>query len=401
MTTTRLPHRRVGATLLTAAVTLASLAALTPNAVAAPAPAPATRSEAVAELRPELDALVDQGTSTAALAEVRDHGRVTWRGAAGTADLATGRPARADGRFRIASVTKTFVSTVTLQLVGEGRIGLDDPIEHYLPGAVPNGSAITVRQLLNHTSGLANYLDDPKVRDFTEAGNRQFLATGRWVEYTPERLLAIGAALPPYFAPGRGWHYSNTNYVVAGMLIERVTGHSWRDEVQNRIIRPLGLQHTTLPTTSTAVPGPHAHGYLKLPEGPADVTRLSPTIADASGAAISTTDDLTRFHAALFGGRLLAPAQLTEMTTTVPIPQAPDHAEYGLGVARYDLSCGQFWGHTGDIPGYSTEVFGARDGSRQYAISYNAYDTSDPQKFDRLYRAFEEKALCGGPPASS
>ncbi|MFH9351447.1 serine hydrolase domain-containing protein [Kitasatospora sp. NPDC017646] len=401
MAATRLHQRRIGATLLAAGVTLASLAAFAPGAVAAPSPASASATtSAAADLQPELNALVDQGTSTAALAEVRDHGRVAWRGAAGTADLATGRPAPADGRFRIASVTKTFVSTVTLQLVGEGRIGLDDPIEHYLPGSVPNGGAISVRQLLNHTSGLGNYLDDPEVRDSSEAGDREFLATGRWIEYTPQQLLAIGAAVPPYFAPGQGWHYSNTNYVVVGMLIKQVTGHSWRDEVRNRIIRPLGLHHTTLPTTSTAVPGPHAHGYFKLPEGPGDVTRLSPTIADASGAAISTTADLTRFHAALFGGRLLAPAQLAEMTTTVPIPHAPDHAEYGLGVARYDLSCGQFWGHTGEIPGYSTGVFGTRDGSRQYAISYNEYDKGDRQKSDRLYRAFEEKALCGNPAAS-
>ncbi|MGW2374676.1 MULTISPECIES: serine hydrolase domain-containing protein [Kitasatospora] len=390
MTTTRLSRRRIGVTLLAAA-----LASLAPGAAAA---APA--SQAAAGLQPELNALVEQGTSTAALAEVRDQGRITWRGAAGTADLATGRSAHADGRFRIASVTKTFVSTVTLQLVGEGRIGLDDPIEHYLPGAVPNGAAITVRQLLNHTSGLGNYLDDPKVRDTTEAGNREFLATGRWIEYTPERLLAIGAAMSPYFAPGQGWHYSNTNYVVIGMLIRQVTGNSWREEVENRIIRPLGLHHTTLPTTSTAIPGPHARGYFKLSEGAADVTRLSPTIADAAGAAISTTDDLTRFHAALFSGHLLAPAQLAEMTATVPIPDAPDHAEYGLGVVRYDLSCGQFWGHPGEIPGYSTGLLGTRDGSRQYAISYNEYDKSDRRKSDRLYRAFEEKALCDSPATS-
>ncbi|MBD0692514.1 serine hydrolase domain-containing protein [Streptomyces sp. CBMA123] len=398
MTTTRPARRRIGATLRTATVLAAvSLSTLAPSAVAAPS---ADQPRAATDLQPELNALVAQGTSTAALAEVRDHGQAVWRGAAGTADLATGRPAPADGRFRIASVTKTFVATVTLQLVGEGRIRLDDPIEHYLPGAVPNGGNITVRQLLNHTSGLGNYLDDPQVRDNTEAGNRQFLATGRWIEYTPEQLLAIGAAVPPYFAPGQGWHYSNTNYVVIGMLIKQTTGHSWREEVQNRILRPLGLRHTTLPTTSTTIPGPHAHGYFAFPEGPGDVTRLSPTIGDAAGAAISTTDDLTRFHAALFGGHLLAPAQLDEMTTTVPVPQAPDHAQYGLGVVRYELSCGQVWGNTGEIPGYSTGLFGTRDGSRQYALSYTEYDKSDPDKSAGLYRAFEEKALCGSPAAS-
>ncbi|MBO1416272.1 serine hydrolase [Streptomyces sp. FH025] len=384
MTTTR-----IAAALLAAA----TLLALAPNAAAAPVASP----HATVDLQPELNALVEQGTSTAALAEVRDHGRVVWRGAAGTADLATGQPARADGRFRIASTTKSFVSTVTLQLVDEGRLRLDDPIEHYLPDVIPNGGAITVRQLLNHTSGLYNYLDDPHVRSNTEAGNREFLTTGRWIQYTPQQLLAISTAKPPYFAPGQGWHYSNTNYIVVGMLIQQVTGRSWREEVESRIIQPLGLHHTTLPTDTTAIPGPHAHGYFKFPEGPGDVTRLSPTIADAAGAGISTTDDLALFHAALFGGRLLSPAQLTEMTTTVPIPDAPDHAEYGLGVVRYDLSCGQFWGHPGEIPGYSTGLLGTRDGSRQYALSYNEYDKSDSTKSTRLYRAFEEKALCGDP----
>ncbi|MFH8383000.1 serine hydrolase domain-containing protein [Kitasatospora sp. NPDC018058] len=395
MTTTH-PSRhrisaRIGVRVAAAALATATVATLAPSAAAA---TPVVPPQGSADLRPELKSMVEQGVSTAAFAEIRDHGRVTWRGAAGTADLDTGRPARADGRFRIASVTKTFVSTVTLQLVGEGRIELDDPIEHYLPGTVPNGDHITVRQLLNHTSGLHNYLDDPHVRSTTEAGNREFLATGRWIAYTPEQLLAIGTAMPPYFAPGQDWHYSNTNYVVIGMLIEQVTGRSWREEVTDRIIRPLGLRHTSLPDSSTAIPGPHAHGYFKFPEGPGDVTRLSPTIADAAGAGISTTDDLNRFHEALFGGRLLAPAQLAEMTTTVPVPGG-NGGEYGLGVIRENLSCGQVWGHTGDIPGYSTAVLGTRDGSRQVTLSYNEYDKSDSGKSDRLYQAVLEKALCG------
>ncbi|MGW3040151.1 serine hydrolase domain-containing protein [Kitasatospora sp. NPDC001159] len=395
MTTTHPSRRRIstriGARVAAAALATATVAALAPSVAAA---TPVVPPQGSADLRPELNAMVEQGGSTAAFAEIRDHGRVTWRGAAGSADLDTGRPARADGRFRIASVTKTFVSTVTLQLVGEGRIKLDDPIGHYLPGTVPNGDHITVRQLLNHTSGLHNYLDDPHVRSNTEAGNREFLATGRWIEYTPEQLLAIGTAMPPYFAPGQGWHYSNTNYVVVGMLIEQVTGRSWREEVADRITRPLGLRHTSMPGSSTAIPGPHAHGYFKFPEGPGDVTRLSPTIADAAGAGISTVDDLNRFHEALFGGRLLAPAQLTEMTTTVPVPGG-NGGEYGLGVTRDNLSCGQVWGHPGDIPGYSTAVLGTRDGSRQLTLSYNEYDKSDSAKSDRLYRAVLEKALCG------
>ncbi|MGA5820685.1 serine hydrolase domain-containing protein [Kitasatospora sp. NPDC094028] len=391
MTTSRTRHR-LAARIAAAVLAAATVAGVAPTAVAAPA-GPA------ADLQPELNALVDQGGSTAALAEVRDHGRVVWRGAAGTADLATGRPARADGVFRMGSVTKTLTATVTLQLVGEGRIGLDDPIEQYLPGTVPNGRAVTVRQLLDHTAGLHDYLDNPQVLYHDEAGARAYLATGRWVEYTPQRLLDLAAAMPPYFSPGQGWHYSNTDYVVVGMLIEQVTGRSWRTEVEQRIIQPLGLRHTSLPTASTAIPGPHAHGYLKFPEGPADVTRLSPTVGDAAGAGISSTADLDRFQAALFGGRLLAPAQLAEMTATVPSPGLG--GEYGLGVIRYTFSCGDFWGHLGGIPGYSTAVLGSRDGSRQFALSYNEYDKSDKLKTERLYQAVAEKALCGTPAPST
>ncbi|MEV7028306.1 serine hydrolase domain-containing protein, partial [Kitasatospora sp. NPDC093558] len=388
MTTTR--TCRLGLRIASTALATAALAALAPGAAAAPT----TPRGGSTGLRAELDALVEQGGSTAALAEVRDHGRAVWRGAAGVRDLTTGRPARADGRFRIGSVTKVFVSTVTLQLVAEGRLALDDPIEHHLPGVVPGGEAITVRQLLNHTSGLHDYSDDPRSHPHDDAGERQYLATGRWVAYSPRQLVAIGTAMPPYSAPGQGFHYSNTNYVVIGMLIRQVTGHSWQAAVKERIIRPLGLRHTSLPVFSTAVPGPHAHAYLALPEGPADVTRISPTIADAAGAGISTTSDLNRFHAALFGGRLLAPAQLAEMTTTADVPGA-GRDEYGLGLIHYQLSCGQAWGHLGDMPGYSTALIGTPDGSRQLTLSTNEYDKSDPEKADRLYQALIDDALCG------
>ncbi|WP_031070006.1 serine hydrolase domain-containing protein [Streptomyces sp. NRRL WC-3742] len=372
-------NRRIAAAILAAAA-LTALAA--PSAQASPR-----------GLQPELNALLDQGAGTAALAEVRDHGRVVWRGAAGSADLATNRPARADGRFRIASVTKSFVATVALQLAAEGHFNLDDPIERHLPGTVPNGGAISVRQLLNHTSGLPDYLGNPNVLFHDEAGARTYVAQRRWVAYTPQKLLDVAAAMPPYFAPGQGWHYSNTNYVILGMLIEHATGQSWQEEVRDRIVQPLDLRHTTIPTTSTDIPGPHAHGYLKFPEGPADVTRLSPTIGDAAGAIISTTADLDRFHQALFGGELLGPQQLAEMTTTVPSPGLG--GEYGLGTIRYTFSCGDFWGHLGGIPGYTTAMLGSRDGTRQFSLSLNEYDKSDREKSERLYQALAEKALCG------
>ncbi|MEU1424264.1 serine hydrolase domain-containing protein [Kitasatospora sp. NPDC005751] len=342
---------------------------------------------------------VAQGGASAALGLVAERGRTVWKGAAGTADFATGAPATADGRFRIGSVTKTFVATVVLQLVAEHRVGLDDPVESRLPGVVPNGGQITVRQLLNHTSGLFNYTEDPSFSfDEDPAALQQWLDVGRWRPYAPGELVGLAAQHPPYFAPGQGWHYSNTNYVVIGMLIERLTGRGWADEVQRRIIRPLGLIGTSMPLNSPFVPGPHAQGYYKLASGPADVTLLDPSMAGASGAGISTTTDLARFVSALLGGRLLAPAQLAEMKRTTP-QSGP--AEYGLGLQRTSTACGEYWGHSGGIPGYTTLMYGASDGRRQFTASVNPYDLSDLPAANATVEALVATALCDTHPATA
>ncbi|MFJ3791629.1 serine hydrolase domain-containing protein [Kitasatospora sp. NPDC090091] len=366
-------------------------------------------SEPVAEVagradRAALDAavraMVSPGGSTAALGLVTERGRPVWKGAAGAADLATGAPAAPDGRFRIGSVTKTFVATVVLQLVAEHRVGLDDPVERHLPGLVPNGAQITVRQLLGHTSGIFNYTEDASF-SFEESDGtlQQWLATGRWRSYQPRELVALAAAHPAYFAPGQGWHYSNTNYIIAGMLIERLTGRSWAQEVERRIIRPLGLSATSMPVDSPFVPGPHAHGYYKLADGPADTTLLNPSMAGSAGAGISTTADLTRFISALLGGRLLGPAELAEMKRVSP---ESGQAEYGLGLQRTPTACGEYWGHGGGIPGYTTLLYGAPDGKRQFAASVNAYDLSDPAATNTAFENLVATGVCGGrPPAAA
>ncbi|MEV0537484.1 serine hydrolase domain-containing protein [Kitasatospora sp. NPDC050463] len=342
--------------------------------------------------------LVSPGGASATLGLVGERGRPVWKGAAGTADLATGAPADADGRFRIGSVTKTFVATVVLQLVAEHRIGLDDPVESRLPGVVPNGGEITVRQLLGHTSGLFNYTEDPSFAfEEDSAALQQWLDTGRWHPYAPQELVDIATKHPVYFQPGQGWHYSNTNYIVVGMLIERITGRSWADEVQRRIVRPLGLTGTSMPLNSPFVPGPHAHGYYKLATGPADVTLLDPSMAGAAGAGISTTADLARFVSALLGGRLLGPAQLAEMKRTSP-QSGP--AEYGLGLQRTPTACGEYWGHGGGIPGYSTLMYGRTDGRRQFTASLNPYDMSDLPATNTAYENLVAAGLCDiRPPA--
>ncbi|MET8702524.1 serine hydrolase domain-containing protein [Kitasatospora sp. NPDC004723] len=392
------PRRRgrLGKRLAAVALAGASVVALAPAATAAAADAPAgvdARRGGV-DARAELRAFIADGSSTAAFAEVRQDGRRIWQGAAGTSDLATGQPVRPDGRFRIGSVTKSFVSTVVLQLVAEGRLRLDDPVERHLPGLVPNGGAISVRQLLNHTSGLFDYLEDPQFFYRDEASLRDWVhGSSRWQDYRPEQLVAIGFSHAPYFAPGQGWKYSNTNYVLAGMLIRKLTGHSWQSEVERRIVKPLHLDDTTFPRSETGVRGPHAHAYAKLAEGPADITRLNTTVADAAGNGISTPADLNRFHAALFGGKLLRPAEQAELTRTVPTGSG--HSFYGLGVAKADFGCGPLWGHDGGLPGWGTLLFGTADGKRQVALSYNPYEGTDQSGLDEAAVNVAIKTLCG------
>ncbi|MFB7671040.1 serine hydrolase domain-containing protein [Kitasatospora purpeofusca] len=385
---------RLGRRLAAVALAGAVVGALAPAAVAAPAPAGADARRGGVDARAELRAFLAGDASTAAFAEVREDGRRIWRDAVGTSDLATGQPVRPDGRFRIGSVTKAFVSTVLLQLVGEGRLRLDDPVERHLPGVVPNGGAISVRQLLNHSSGLYDYLEDPQFFFQDEASLRDYaLGDRRWQDYRPEQLVAIGVAHPPYFAPGQGWKYSNTNYILAGMLIGKLTGHSWQSEVTRRIVRPLHLDDTVFPGSETGLRGPHARAYAKLPEGPADITRLNPTVGDAAGNGISTTTDLDRFHAALFGGRLLRPAEQAALTTTVPTGSG--HSFYGLGVAQADFGCGPLWGHDGGLPGWGTLMFGTADGKRQVALSYNPYEGNDQSGLEAAVVSLAVKTLCG------
>lgn len=396
--TGRAAARRIAAGVLAGAALLAvaptASAAGLPSGPGDPAAAGARHGDSAA-LDRALDALVTDAGVSAALGEVRDRGRAVWRGASGQADLDTGAAARPDGRFRIGSVTKTFVSTVVLQLVAEGRVKLDEPVERYLPGAVRGGEGITVRQLLNHTSGLYDYLADPTVYFHDEADLDSWLTKGRWTTYQPGQLLDIANRYAPNFPPGTQWSYSNTNYVVIGMMIEKITGRTWNQEVERRIIRPLGLDRTTMPATSTTIPGRYAHGYLKRASGErVDVSELNPSVAYAAGAGISTTDDLARFNAALLGGRLLRPAQLKEMMTTVPVDEDGRYG-YGLGLTRQTLPCGDFWGHDGGIAGYATFLLGDAAGRHQVALSVNPYQGGDPDRAAAAVDAALVKTACG------
>jgi D-alanyl-D-alanine carboxypeptidase len=315
-------------------------------------------------MRQQLERIVAAG-APGVIAEVR-RGHNVWSGAAGVADTATGRPRSVDERFRIGSVTKVFTATVLLQLVAEGRVDLDE----------------NCRRLLNHTSGIFDYSDDPGfLADFTGPA---FL-TARLRTYRPDELVALAMAHPPIFAPGTAWRYSNTNYVLAGQLIERITGNSYADEVHRRIVRPLGLAGTHMPDTETTLPEPHARHYspLMVPGAePHDVTELNASYAWAAGAMVSTVGDLTRFLAALLAGLLLPPAQQEQMFT-----EAPD-SNYGLGVVRWPLPGGRaVWGHNGMIHGSFTVAAGTRDGGLVVAANVNSDDRDYPiETFTDLLR---------------
>jgi len=287
--------------------------------------------------------------------------------AAGLADTASGRAMRPSDRFRAGSNTKSFVATVALQLVGEGKLSLDDTVEHWLPGILPYGDQVNLRQLLNHTSGVPDYqrLLEPKVLAGGDSATRT---------YTPRDLVAMIADKKPDFAPETSWNYSSTGYILAGMIIERATGNRIGDELQDRIIKPLHLRNTSFPIDTTAVPGRHANGYGAVGGSLRDLTAFNSSAAWATGGLVSTATDMARYWRALLGGKLLAPAQLTAMKTTVPVGHGLP-VSYGLGIMKFDQyksrECGTLWGNGGDIPGYSTEFFNSEDGKLQAGIFVN------------------------------
>jgi D-alanyl-D-alanine carboxypeptidase len=352
----------------TAALALTAGTVTSTSAGASATPAGPARTPDRDALQEALDQVVATGGATAALAELRDVSGV-WRGASGVAVLGSSRPAPARGRFRIASVTKTFVATVVLQLVGERRVRLDDTIERWLPGIVPNSHRITVRQLLQHTSGVYDYLEVLLTRVIPTL---EEYVRRRFDTWQARDLVALAAAEPPLFEPGTSWSYSNTNYLLLGLVIERVTGRSYGAEVTRRIVQPLGLRGTRVPGTSPEINGPHAHGYELLQPGdlqPVDITGINPSVAGAAGEMISTTADLNRFLRALLGGRLLRPTQLDQMLANPVDPE-----QYGLGIFRIPIPHGTpIWGHTGNIFGYETFAATTEDGRRQVTLSVSSF----------------------------
>ncbi|MEU9106594.1 serine hydrolase domain-containing protein [Streptomyces xanthophaeus] len=300
-----------------------------------------------------------------------------WTGSSGVADVRTGREAIEEGRFRAGSVTKAFTSAVVLQLAAEGRVELDRPVEDYLPGLFPDSfeKPVTVRQLLNHTSGIRS-ADGPD--SFEEQWEQRFEVTD------PREQIAGALAKGPEFTSGTAQHYLNINYTILGVLIEKLTDTTYERAVSERILRPMGLRDTSFPGRfQTRIPGPHNHGYQALtrPDGSRelrDVTVWNSSDRWAAGDLISTTADLERFTGALFDGRIVPKALLKE--TMFALPAVADFesgkpAQLSAGFSRVVLPDGtEVWGKTGGRLGYNTAIGGTLDGERTLVYSVNSTD---------------------------
>lgn len=296
-----------------------------------------------------------------AIVYVEYPGKGTWAATLGTSNVATRAPMRLDSHMRVGSITKTFTGTVILQLAEEGQLGLDDPVARYQP-LVPNGKHITIRELLNMTSGLFNYTED-------DGFDKMLLAQPSRV-WQPKELLAIAFQHPPYFAPGQDFHYSNTNTILLGLIAEQITGKTLAEEFQQRIFTPLEMNATSFPAPTLALlPDPHPQGYAskasgECPAKPAasgeqgtnpgnqpgllcNVTDFNPSWGWAAGAAISTLHDLRIWARALATGTLLNEAMQKERLTWNPFEQ---NASYGLAI--FDVS--GFLGHNGALPGFQS-----------------------------------------------
>ncbi|WHT23212.1 serine hydrolase [Crossiella sp. CA-258035] len=373
-----LPGRRRRALTVLGVCALA-VSVVTPTATADPS-----------RLGPALRAVVAAGVP-ASYAEAVTGGSPE-RGVAGTAELGQARAPNPKGRFRVASVTKTFVATVVLQLVGEGKLGLDDPVAGHLPGLLPYPEPITVRQLLGHTSGLP--------RDIAHWTTLAEVDTLRFQRFGPEQLVRESTTGKPLlFAPGTSFSYSNTGYTVLGLLVEKLTGRPFAVELARRITVPLGLRDTEFPAHQPFLLRPAARGYEQLypDKPPTDVTTYVMSRVWASGNLISSARDLNRFFAALLAGDLLPPAQLREMTTARPNALGP--FGYGLGLMTVAGPCGgpDWWGHGGDFAGFNTWSMHTRAADRQISAGMSMDLTAPPAARLAMLNQVLPAALCTGP----
>ncbi|GAA2406071.1 serine hydrolase domain-containing protein [Nonomuraea africana] len=375
--------RRVAVTALAAAL-LAGAA--TPGMAAADSRA-VSKAAAAGQDRPELQkalqAFIDAGFAGMQM-RVNDE-RGQWVGSAGVRKLGASAKPPTNGHFRIGSTTKNFTATLVLKLVAAGEIGLDAPVADYLP-QYKLDRRITVRMLLQHTSGLFDYTfdvdPDGKPVSLIPVQGKEWVAK-RFHTYKDEELVRLSLSKRPKYEPGTSWSYANVNYVLAKLLIEKVTGHSYATEMKRRILGPLQLEHTVVPGTRSGMPAPYAHAYYRYEDAAdqwkvIDVTRQNPSWISAAGEMISTTEDLHTFFSALNDGTLLPAKLLAEMRKPHP-NSAGLYGTYGLGLYVQDLGpgcVGTILNHNGSNNGYGALMYSTPDGKKTMTASITTGDAA-------------------------
>ncbi|MFI9511289.1 serine hydrolase domain-containing protein [Nocardia sp. NPDC052566] len=362
------------------------------------------------ELQTALEAVQHAGVP-GLFAEVRDHDQ-TWCGAAGVADVATGRPVTAEMRHRVGSISKAFTAAAVLQQAENGDIALDTPIAHYLPHLVPGerGAAITVRMLINHTSGLADYLPHayPSLAAFPAVAKTtpKSLDDHRFTRFHPTELIELGVSAPPAGTPGgTPGVYSNTNYLLLCQLLESITGTSAEKCITRNVIDRAGLRDTELPT-GPYIEGPHSLHYeswFGMIDPPRDYSVFDMSWVGPAASLISTVADLNRYFALLLAGEIISPSSLAQMQHTVPVISFEGkQIEYGLGLHRVEVpGRGTFWGHDGSAWGSGAISLISADGTRQASIAvnlqrWNRLDSSgrpQPHPIDTALRTLTHLAL--------
>ncbi|MFD7631699.1 serine hydrolase domain-containing protein [Streptomyces sp. NPDC059851] len=354
--------------------------------------------------RPELEKAIQEiaGSDWAGVQLRVNDQRGEWVGSAGVAELGQSAEPPTDGRFRIGSTTKTFTATLVLQLVAEGRIGLDGPVADHLP-EFGLDRRITVRMLLQHTSGLFSFTGE-YYDDGTTAPGIPWQGQ-EWVDnmfhtYRPEELVRLALSKPARFEPGTDWSYSNTNYVLARLLVEKVSGRPFAEEMQRRILGPLGLSGTVVPDASPEIPEPHAHAYYTYQAAgqwkTVDVTRTNASWISAAGDMISTTRDLHTFFSALMSGKLLPAPLLAEMRTPHP------KFGYGLGLFVQETDCGgTVYSHNGGFWGWAALMYSTPDGGTTLTASLTTGDArldfaQAGEAFAKVQQRLVNEVFCGG-----
>ncbi len=304
-----------------------------------------------------------------------------WSGRSGVRDVRSGRPVPADARFRVGSATKMFTASLLLQLAAQGRLELDDPVQHWLPGVLPaTYPAITVAQLLDHTSGLPKSSEDEGHED------PEWVVRHRFDWHPPRAVVRSASRQPMEFAPGTAQHYNGVNYFIAGLVVEAVTGHPYARELRTRLLRPLGLHDTYLPRRGELrLRGPHSHGYVRVHHRLVDVTAQS-AYAWAEGGLVSTTRDLGRFLGALMAGRVVPDPWLARMLSVPDVPYADGGpARFCLGLERTPLPGGPVvYGKSGTVPGFRTLAVATQGGGRVLALSLTTTGNNDGSDNPRL-----------------